>query len=172
MALQIDPDLPASLVPLSWLVGRWGGAGVLADATAGEAQVGQEVEVTADARGFLHYRSQLWRLDAEGGQTEPLDSEVGYWRSAAEQTAPTRPGVDVELLLAHPTGVVEVFVGRAVGTRIELVTDAVVRTAGGPDYTAAKRTYGQVEGDLLWVQDVATSTQPLAARVSARLKRL
>ncbi|SDQ84026.1 FABP family protein [Quadrisphaera sp. DSM 44207] len=172
MALEIDPDLPASLVPLSWLVGRWEGAGVLADPRAGEAQVGQELELTADPRGFLHHRSQLWRLDADGQRTEPLDSEAGYWRLAAEQSAPTRPGADVELLLAHPTGVVEVFVGRAVGTRTELVTDAVVRTAGGPDYTAARRTYGQVEGDLLWVQDVASSTEPLHARVSARLKRV
>lgn len=170
MPLEIDPSLPASLVPLSWLVGRWEGAGVLASAEAGEAQVGQEVEITADPRGFLAHRSQLWRLDPDGTRTEPLDTESGYWRTAAEQSEPTRPGVDVELLLAHPTGVVEVFVGRVLGTRLELVTDAVVRTSGGPDYTAARRTYGQVEGDLLWVQDVASSTEPLHARVSARLK--
>jgi THAP4-like, heme-binding beta-barrel domain len=170
--LEIDPTLPASLVPLSWLVGRWEGAGVLASAEAGEAQVGQEVDIAADARGFLAYRSQLWRLDPDGARTEPLDTETGFWRTAVEQSTPGRPGVDVELLLAHPTGVVEVFVGRTQGTRVELVTDAVVRTSGGPDYTAARRTYGQVEGDLLWVQDVASSTEPLHARLSARLKRV
>jgi hypothetical protein len=168
--LEIRADLPASLVPLSWLVGRWEGAGVLASPETGEAQVGQEVEITADPRGFLAHRSQLWRLDAQGARTEPLDTESGYWRTSPEQTEPGRPGVDVELLLASPTGVVEVFVGRTAGTRLELVTDAVVRTAGGPDYTASRRTYGQVEGDLLWVQDVASSQEPLHARLSARLK--
>jgi hypothetical protein len=172
VAFEIDPGLPASLVPLSWLAGRWEGAGVLASPEAGEAQVGQEVELVPDPRGFLHHRSQLWRLDAEGQRTEPLDTETGYWRLAAEQSDPTAPGVDLELLLAHPTGVVEVFVGRGVGTRIEVVTDAVVRTGGGPDYTGGKRTYGRVEGDLLWVQDVASTTEPLHARLSARLKRV
>ena len=172
MPFEIDASLPASLVPLSWLVGRWEGAGVLASPEAGETQVGQEVEITADPRGFLAHRSQLWRLDADGSRQEPLDTESGYWRAAAEQSDPRRPGVDVELLLAHPTGVVEVFVGRTGGTRAELVTDAVVRTAGASDYTAARRTYGQVEGDLLWVLDVASSTRELHPRVSARLKRV
>ncbi|NAE18370.1 heme-binding beta-barrel domain-containing protein, partial [Enterococcus hirae] len=56
MPLEIDAGLPASLVPLSWLIGRWEGAGVLAAPEAGEIQVGQAVEVTADPRGFLDYR--------------------------------------------------------------------------------------------------------------------
>jgi len=172
MPFEIDASLPASLVPLSWLVGRWEGAGVLASAEAGETQVGQEVEISADPRGFLHHRSQLWRLDADGARQEPLDSESGFWRAAAEQSDPKRPGVDVELLLAHPTGVVEVFVGRTAGTRAELVTDAVVRTAGSTDYTAGRRTYGQVEGDLLWVLDVSSTSEELHPRVSARLKRV
>ncbi len=172
MPLEIDASLPASLVPLGWLVGRWAGAGVIASAESGEAQVGQEVEVVVDPRGFLAWTSQVWRLDADGQQTEPLDTETGYWRTAAEQSGPGTPGVDVELLLAHPTGVVEVLVGRVLGTRVELVTDAVVRTAGASDYTAGKRTYGQVEGDLLWVLDVATAAEPLHPRLSARLRRL
>ncbi|PWJ51757.1 protein of unknown function [Quadrisphaera granulorum] len=172
MPLEIDASLPASLVPLSWLVGRWAGAGVIASPEAGESQVGQEVDVIADERGFLSWSSRVWRLDAEGRRTEPLDTETGYWRTSAEQSSPGKPGVDVELLLAHPTGIVEVFVGRVLGTRVEMVTDAVVRTAGASDYTAAKRTFGQVEGDLLWVLDVASSTEPLHPRLSARLRRV
>ena len=128
--------------------------------------------MSVDQRGFLHYRSQLWRLDADGARGEALDTETGFWRVSAEQTEPTKPGIDVELVLAHPTGVVELFVGRGTGARIDLVTDAVVRTPDSPDYTAGRRTYGQVEGDLLWVLDVASSTEPLRARVSARLKRV
>jgi len=170
--LEIDASLPASLVPLSWLVGRWEGAGVIASPEAGEAQVGQEVEVVADPRGFLSWTSQVWRLDPDGTRTEPLDTESGYWRTAVEQSDPRTPGVDVELVLAHPTGVVEVLVGRVLGTRVEMVTDAVVRTASAGDYTAAKRTFGQVEGDLLWVLDVASSTEPLHPRLSARLRRV
>jgi hypothetical protein len=163
---------PRALAPIAWLAGRWEGAGVLASEQTGEAQVGQEVDISLDPRGFLHHRSQLWRLDAGGARAEPLDTETGFWRVAAEQTEPTRPGIDVELVLAHPTGVVELLVGRGTGARVDLVTDAVVRSAGGSDYTAGRRTYGQVEGDLLWVLDVASSAEPLHARVSARLRRV
>ena len=28
MPIQLDADLPAPLIPLAWLVGRWAGAGV------------------------------------------------------------------------------------------------------------------------------------------------
>lgn len=147
----------------------------MASPGVGEVQVGQELDISLDQRGFLHHRSQLWRLDADGERTEPLDSEVGYWRSATTQTRPTEPGIDVELVLAHPTGVVELLVGRATGARADLVSDAVVRSAGGSDYTAGRRTYGTVEGDLLWVLDVGDAQrpdEPLHARVSARLKRV
>lgn len=164
--------VPRELVPVSWLAGRWEGAGVLVSDSTGEVQVGQEVDIAVDARGFLHHRSQLWRLDADGARTEPLDTEVGFWRSAVEQGSPQEPGIDVELVLAHPTGVVELLVGRGTGARVDLVSDAVVRSPGGSDYTAGRRTYGLVEGDLLWVLDVASPTEPLHARVSARLKRV
>lgn len=164
--------MPRALVPIAWLAGRWEGVGLLASPDAGEVQVGQEVDVVVDARGFLHHRSQLWLLDDDGTRTRPLDTETGFWRPAAEQTSPTEPGIDVELVLAHPTGVVELLVGRGTGARIDLVSDAVVRSAGGSDYTAGRRTYGRVEGDLLWVLDVASPTEPLHARVSARLTRL
>lgn len=159
-------------MPIAWLAGRWEGAGVIQTPGTGERQVGQEVDVSVDQRGFLHHRSQVWLLDEDGARTEPLDTEVGFWRVAEQQSEPTRPGVDVELVLAHPTGVVELFVGRGTGTRIDLTTDAVVRSPGGSTYSAGVRTYGQVEGDLLWVLDAATPDAPLRARVSARLKRV
>lgn len=171
-SLDVPEGLPRALVPIAWLAGRWEGAGVIDAPGTGERQVGQEVDVSVDQRGFLHHRSQLWLLDGAGERVEALDTEVGFWRVAQHQSAPTKPGVDVELVLAHPTGVVELLVGRGTGTRIELSTDAVVRSPGGSDYTAGVRTYGQVEGDLLWVLDAATPDTPLRARVSARLKRV
>ncbi len=170
--LEIPEGVPRPLVPIAWLAGRWEGVGVIASEGVGERQVGQEVDISVDQRGFLHHRSQVWLLDEKGERTEPLDTEVGFWRVAQTQSNPTKPGIDVELVLAHPTGTVELFVGRGTGTRIDLSTDAVVRTPGGEEYRAGVRTYGQVEGDLLWVLDAATATEPLAARISARLTRV
>ena len=43
-----------------------------------------------------------------------------------------------------------------IGTpRLEMKTDAVVRTHSAKEYTAGHRMYGMVEGDLLWAYDMA-----------------
>ncbi len=172
ISLEVPEGLPRQLVPIAWLAGRWEGVGVIDAEEAGERQVGQEVDISVDQRGFMHHRSQVWLLDDEGRRTDPLDTEVGYWRASDTQSSPTEPGIDVELVLAHPTGTVELFVGRGTATRIDLTTDAVVRSPGGEEYRAGVRTYGQVEGDLLWVLDAAAGSEALRARISARLKRV
>jgi hypothetical protein len=163
MALQLDPDLPAPLVPLAWLIGRWEGAGVVGYPTMDSVNFGQEVEFRHDGRPFLHYRSQAWLLDDEGNQVRPLASEVGYWRPKEDH---------LEVLLSHPTGYVEIYVGTAEGPRIELATDVVARTETAKEYTAAKRMYGLVDGDLMWVMDMAAVGQPMQSHASAQLKRV
>jgi hypothetical protein len=40
------------------------------------------------------------------------------------------------------------------------------------DYTSAKRLYGLVNSDLMWVMDMAAVDQPMQAHVSAQLKRV
>ena len=112
----------------------------------------------------LHYRSQAWLLDDAGRQVRPLATEVGFWRPQA--------GGDVEVLLSHPTGVVEIYVGTMAGPRVHLQTDLVARTKTAKEYTAATRMYGLVDGDLLWVMDMAAVGQPLQSHVSAQLKRV
>ncbi len=173
MPVQIDPDLPAQLVPLAWLVGRWAGAGVVGYPTMDDVRFGQEVEFRHDGRPFLHYRSQAWLLDENGEQVRPLATETGFWRpGAAVTTDAGEPGLEVEVLLAHPTGFVEIYVGQVVGPRATLETDVVARTATAKEYNAATRLYGLVEGDLLWAMDMAAVGVPLQSHASARLKRL
>src|SRR5450631_2065596 len=45
---------------------------------------------------------------------------TGYWRP--------QPGGQLELILAHPTGIAEIYVGEVSGAKIELRTDVVART--------------------------------------------
>jgi hypothetical protein len=163
MAMQLDPDLPAALVPLAWLVGRWEGAGVVGYPTMDSVNFGQEIEFRHDGRPFLHYRSQAWLLDDAGTRVRPLAAETGYWRPQEGR---------LEVLLSHPTGYVEIYVGEAEGPRIELATDVVARTETAKEYTAAKRMYGLVNGDLLWVMDMAAVGQSMQSHASAQLKRV
>ena len=181
MPIEISSDTPPALIPLAWLIGRWEGAGVVGYPTMDEVRFGQELEFRHDGRPFLHYTSQTWLLDDEGNQVRPLASESGYWRvpqgadepAHAELNAEAQqPGSDVEVLLSHPTGFSEIYVGRVSGARIDLVTDMVARTGTAKEYTAAQRMYGLVEGDLMWVMDMAAVGQEMQAHASARLKKV
>ena len=169
--IELSTDLPPPLVPLAWLVGRWAGAGVVGYPTIEEARFGQEVEFTHDGRPFLAYTSRTWLLDDDGAKVRPLATETGFWRVPGEVGAAEGGGTEVEFLLAHPTGVVEIYLGTVTGPRIDLATDVVARTASAKEYTAATRMYGLVEGDLLWVLDMAAVGRPLQSHASARLKR-
>jgi len=168
MPIELDPSLPPPLTPLAWLVGTWAGAGVVGYPTMSEARFGQEIVISHDGRPFLSYTSRTWLLDAVGNQVRPLATETGFWRPAGEHA---EGGLAVELLLVHPSGILELFVGRAHGARVDLQTDAVIRTATAKEYNAAARMYGLVEGDLLWVMDMAAVGHDLQAHASARLKR-
>jgi len=76
------------------------------------------------------------------------------------------------VLLVHPSGILELFVGRVHGARVDLETDAVIRSATAKEYNAATRMYGLVEGDLLWVMDMAAVGHAMQSHASARLKRV
>lgn len=169
MPIQLDPTLPAPLVPLAWLVGTWAGAGVIGYPDLKESRFGQELVFTHETGDALSFRSSIWLMDEQGHRGDLFDVESGYWRATGEAI---EGGTALEVLLSHPTGVVEIFVGRVYGARVDLETDVVARTATADEYTAATRMYGLVEGDLLWAVDVAAHGFPLQSQASARLKRV
>lgn len=170
MPIELDADTPSALVPLSWLLGTWMGAGVVGYPTLeSDQRFGQEVTFSHDGRPFLSYRSQTWLLDDDGNQVRPLATETGFWRPGGPAEG---GGIELEVLLAHPTGFVEIYLGAADGPRVTLTTDVVARTSTAKEYAAASRLYGLVEGDLFWVMDMSAMGQPLTSHVSAQLKRV
>ena len=169
MPLELSTDTPAALVPLAWLIGDWAGAGVVGyPSLERDQQFGQEVSFSHDGRPFLAYTSRTWLLDEAGEKVRPLASETGYWRPGT----PDGGRVPVEVLLSHPTGIVETYYGHVEGARAELATDVVARTTTAKEYNAGHRLYGLVEGDLMWVMEMAAVGHPMTAHVSARLKRV
>jgi hypothetical protein len=160
----LDPNLPPALAPLAWLIGEWEGAGVVGYPTIESAHFGQEISVTHDGRPFLEWQSRTWLLDEEGNKVRPLARELGFWRPLENN--------EVELLLTHPTGIVEMYHGTTSPAKIELRTDSVVRSPHAKEYNAAARMYGLVNSNLMWVMDMAAVGQPLQSHVSAELKRV
>ncbi len=197
--IEIPTGLPAELVPLSWLIGVWEGTGVI-DYAVGEERVsqefGQRISFSHDGLPFLNYSSYTWLIggDAEG---QPLTSETGYWRLArlhiegdvgpgmlpgvgprpfntaqsVETLRNSAEGFDIEVSIVHPTGVSELYLGQVKGPRIDLATDAVVRTQSAKEYAAATRIYGLVDNHLLWAWDIAALGQDLRTHASARLAK-
>jgi len=157
-------DLHDRLEHLAFLVGTWSGVGVVGYPTIESANYEQELSFTHDGRPFLSYSSRTWLIDGDGARIRPAATETGFWRPGKEPR-------DVEVLLAHPTGIVEVYVGEVAFTRIDLATDVVARTETAKQVTGLKRLYGLVEGDLAYAVDMAAVDQPLQSHLSARLQR-
>ncbi|MCW2622114.1 MAG: hypothetical protein JWL64_1716 [Frankiales bacterium] len=157
--VALHPDMER----LGWLVGRWHGTGAMVWPGAPDATYVADIEIEHDGRPFLAYRSRTWIVDAAGvrGAAGPVES--GWWRRGA--------GIhDVELVLADPTGVVEVLVGTVAFKKIQLISDLVARTeTATSDRTASSRLYGGVDGDLAYVLERAAGGQPLQPYLSARL---
>jgi len=156
----MHPDLE----PLAFLLGRWEGAGVGGYPTIDSFRFGQEISFTHDGRPFLIYHSRTWLLDDDGELIRPAGMEMGFWRPQPERA--------VEVLISHPTGIAEIYLGEVVFHKIELRTDIVARTTTSKEVTAGHRLYGLVDGDLAYAYDMAAEGHPLQAHLSAQLKRV
>ena len=159
-------ELHERLEPLSFLVGTWRGLGVVGYPTIEDGRYEQEVVFAHDGRPFLEYSSRTWLLDADGNRLRLAAREAGWWRPGGQPR-------DVEVMLAHPTGIVEVYVGEVAFRKVELRTDVVARTETAKEVTALHRLYGIVEDtDLAYAIDLAAVGQPLQPHLSARLSRV
>jgi hypothetical protein len=198
--IDIPTDLPAELVPLSWLIGVWEGTGVIdyAEHSYG-GEFTHRVSFSHDGGQYLNYSAEAWLHDAEDPERRTrLVAELGYWRLSIpagdadagpgllpalaapvartaddiEQLRNDDGGFDLEAVIVHADGVSELYLGQIKGPRIDVATDAVVRPAGSKAYSAATRMYGLVDGHLLWAWDIAALGFELAAHASARLARV
>jgi len=92
---QTQSELLAPLGDLAAFAGRWAGAGSGHYPTIDDFTYDEEIELAPSGKPFLFYRS---RTRKPGGGM-PMHTETGYLR---------RAGGAVELLVAQPTGFVEI----------------------------------------------------------------
>jgi hypothetical protein len=162
--VRSGPEVHEELLSVLPLLGEWHGEGQAAG-SGGDHRFGQWIRFSHDGRGFLAYESRTWRLTDDGSIVGPDVREAGFWRP--------RGGDDVELLVASPEGLVELYVGSArTTTSWELTTDVLARTPDAPAVTRAVRLYGIVDGALMYAIDRAGGDEPLRPTMSARLERI
>ena len=104
-------------------------------------------------------------LPGTGVPAITVREDLELWRNAAG-------GFDIEALIIQPSGIAELYFGQIKGARIDIATDAVLRSPNAKEYTAAQRVLGLVEGALLWAWDMAAVGSPLKSHASARLEKI
>ena len=195
------PDgLPLELTPFAFLIGKWEGSGVISykadddEAPAQEFEFKQRVEFAHDNNVVTYISS----AELIGDQSIALPSEIGYWRLARKQDAadhgpgllpgsgePTlktredleslrnkEGGFDIQVSMLHPGGSAELYNGKIKGARVDLASAHGAAFDTAKVYRHSTRLYGQVEGALLWVWDIALGDNELKSHASARLERV
>ena len=176
----LPEGLPLELTPFAFLVGKWSGPGLISYQTKTskiELEFTQTIEFSHDEQPYLSYVSTSKLSDGKS-----LPTEIGFWRLAKspeganhEQLETLRNkdgGFDIEASILHPSGVSELYIGQIKGARVDLSTDAVMRSSSAKEYVAATRMFGLVDGSLLWAWDMAALGNPLASHASAKLERV
>ena len=193
----IPDDLPIELTPFTFLLGEWRGSGIVSypvgEKPATESEFFQTVSFRPMSNGKLDFEAT-----AQDAQGKLIASEKGFWmlsrpsnegdsgpgllpgtgvpaitvREDLELWRNTAGGFDIEALIIQPSGIAELYFGQIKGARIDIATDAVLRSPNAKEYTSAQRVLGLVEGALLWAWDMSAVGSPLKSHASARLEKI
>jgi hypothetical protein len=154
--IAVHPDAKA----LEFLLGTWVGEGQGHYPTISSFGYGEEVRFWHVGKPFVAYSQRTWALD----DGRPLHSEAGYWR-------PKPDGV-VELVIAIPTGHVEVEEGTLDGTRLLLSSRLVGATSTAKAVTAITRQVVVDDDVLRYVLSMAAVGEALQEHLTGELHRV
>jgi hypothetical protein len=152
-------EIHPAVEPLAFLLGTWSGSGEGAYATIDAFSYLETVTFTHSGKPFFAYQ-QITTAASDG---RPLHVESGYLRPGSRG--------HVELVVAQPTGIVEVDEGTISGHSIALASRLVGTTSTAKEVTALHRNI-RVEGDVLHYElEMAAVGQPLGLHLRAELRR-
>jgi THAP4-like, heme-binding beta-barrel domain len=154
-----EAELPPALAPFGFLVGTWVGEGRGAYPTVDDFTYAEELAITWPGKPLLAYGQKTWLLP----DRTPSHAEVGYLRPAPS---------GAELVLAHPSGVLELSLGTVNGQRLELGSRQLVTAPTAKPVTEVRRVFER-RGDVLSYRlDMAAVDQPLGFHLEAELRQL
>jgi hypothetical protein len=152
---ELHPDV----APLAGLVGTWEGRGRGVYPTIEPFTYDETVVIGHAGKPWLAYQQRTKHADTGLA----LHAETGYWRLPG-------PG-RVELVVAHPTGLVEVLEGAIEQGACHLSSSLVAGT-GTAKQVAATERHVSVVGDVMrYSVRMAAVGQPLQVHLEAELHR-
>ncbi len=163
MSEHPGPSPHEVIEPLTFLLGTWRGTGEGSYPTIDTFSYTEEISFGHVGKPFLAYGQKTRHAETE----VPLHAESGYWRPGL--------GSVIEVVLAHPTGLLESLAGTFTrsesGGAFELRCPAVLTTASAAEVTATERRI-TVDGDTLTYEvAMAAVGQPMTHHLAATLTR-
>lgn len=160
----MDPELHPDVSALSALLGTWEGTGTGEYPTIDDFAYHESITFTHVGKPFLVY-TQRTRHPETG---LPMHTESGYWRVPGSGS--------IEIVMAQPTGLAEVYEGAVVANDGTLVIDvrstSVGATTSAKEVTMTERTFSVSGDDMQYTFRMAAVGQPLQHHLSARLRRV
>lgn len=162
------PPLHPQLTAVAGLIGTWTGRGHGEYPTIEPFEFAESITFAHVGKPFLAYHQRTRSIDVPGRPSEPMHAESGFWRFPAAGR--------VEVVLAHPTGVVEIEEGAITveldgSILVELMTSTIGLTSTAKEVTALRRRF-RVHGDTIdYAVDMAAVGIPLQHHLRATLHR-
>jgi hypothetical protein len=152
--------LHPALDTVRFLIGTWRGSGSGRYPTIEPFDYDEEISfVPGPGKPFLAYVQRTWRT----GSREPLHSECGFLRALGSD--------GVELVIAQPTGIVEVHVGSVRDGTVTLQGSAFT-TPAARSVSATTREIEVTAGTLRYELAMEAVGQPLQHHLAAVLMRV
>ncbi len=160
MDVALHPDV-------SWLaalIGTWEGTGTGEYPTIDGFSYLESITFGHVGKPFVTY-AQRTRHPETG---LPMHAEMGYWRIPG-------PGA-IEIVMAQPTGLAEIYEGAMVLDGPTMVVDvrstSIGATTSAKEVTITERTFSVSGDEMQYTFRMAAVGQPLQHHLSARLQRV